>query len=63
MTVGTDFNEEEKRYFNGIIDEVAVFNRVLTDTEVQTAMQGDILAVDVSDKLATTWGGLKNGLR
>ena len=63
LTVGTDFNEEETRYFNGIIDEVAVFNRVLTDAEVQTAMNGDMLAVDANGKLATTWGRLRNCLR
>ncbi len=63
MRIGTDFNDEAKRFFDGIIDEVAVFNRVLTDAEVQAAMDGDILAVDASDKLTTTWGGLKNRLR
>lgn len=63
MRIGTDFNDEAKRFFDGIIDEVAVFNRVLTDAEIQAAMNGDILAVDASDRLATTWGGLKNRLR
>ena len=63
MRIGTDFDDDAKRFFNGIIDEVAVFNRVLTEAEVQTALNGDILAVDANGKLATAWGGLKNHLR
>ena len=63
MRIGTDFNDEDKRFFNGIIDEVAVFNRVLSEAEIQRAMPGDILAVDANRKLSTTWGRLKNGLR
>ncbi len=63
MRIGTDFNDEDKRFFHGIIDEVAVFNRALSQAEVQTAMNGDILAVNASDMLSTTWGRLKNDLR
>jgi len=63
MRIGTDFNDEDKRFFNGIIDEVAVFNRVLSEAEIREAMKGDILAVDANHKLSTTWGRLKNGLR
>ena len=61
MRIGTDFNDEDKRFFNGIIDEVAVFNRVLTQAEIQQAMKGDILAIDTSGKLSTTWALLKTG--
>lgn len=59
MRIGTDFNDEAKRFFDGPIDEVAVFNRVLTQAEIQTAMQGDVLAVDAMDKLAVVWGQIK----
>ena len=63
MRIGTDFSDEDKRFFNGIIDEVAVFNKALSQAEIQTAMKGDILAVNASGKLFTTWGRLKNNLR
>ncbi len=63
MRIGTDLSDEDQRFFNGIIDEVAVFNRALSQAEIQTAMKGDILAVNASGKLSTTWGRLKNNLR
>jgi len=59
MRIGTDFNDEDTRFFNGIIDEVAVFNRALTEAEIKAAMQGDIQAVDANGKLAITWGEMK----
>ena len=48
------------------IDEVAVFNTVLTDADVETIYQKGleyalgITAVSSSGKLALTWGGLKS---
>lgn len=47
--------------FNGIIDEVAIFNRALEPIEIKKAMSGVklLLSVNSSDKLATTWGNLK----
>lgn len=44
----------------GIVDEAAIWNRPLSEEEVQQAMQGSITAsVDPSRKLATTWGDMK----
>jgi len=64
MRIGTDFNDEDKRFFNGAIDEVAVFNRALTADEIQKAMNGNILdvpsSVDAHGKLTTSWGEIKN---
>ena len=48
--------------FNGVIDEVQVWNRALTESEIQQSM-GDFIAgiaVDASGKLTTTWGSLKH---
>jgi len=50
--------------FNGIIDEVAFFNEVLEDQDIQTLMdqglkQLFISAVDLSGKLTSTWAGVK----
>jgi hypothetical protein len=46
--------------FNGLIDEVQVWNRALTEKEIQDSM-GDLTAaaVDPLDKLSTTWGNIK----
>ena len=46
----------------GMVDEVAVYNRALSEAEIKSAMEGFskvILGVDPSSKLATTWGELK----
>ena len=47
------------RHFNGIIDEVAIYNRALTEREIKQDMKGVIAAVDKSGKLTTTWARLK----
>ena len=46
--------------FNGVIDEVQVWDRALTEKEILQSME-DItaLAVDASGKLTTMWGSLK----
>ena len=48
--------------FNGIIDEVQVWDRALSEKEIKESM--DYLmedrAVDTAGKLATTWGSLKS---
>jgi hypothetical protein len=63
LSIGTDFNDDATRFFDGSIDEVAIFNRALTEAEVQKAMDGNIAAVDAGGKLALTWGGLKRRSR
>ena len=49
--------------FAGIIDEVRLWNRALSEDEINTFMeQGvDALAVEATGKLSTTWGRLKAG--
>jgi hypothetical protein len=44
--------------FIGIIDEVAVFRSALDENDVKQLMN-NILAVQTSGKLATTWGEIK----
>ena len=49
-------------YFNGIIDDVAVFNVALTADDITSIMNkglGSMLAVSQSGKLATAWGSIK----
>jgi hypothetical protein len=53
-------------YFNGIIDDVGIFNTVLTVDDVKSLMAKglastfSITAVESSGKLATTWANLKS---
>ncbi len=55
-----------KRYFLGMIDEVRIWNRALTEEEVNEQMEKGHFAlfpVDPRQKLATTWGNLKTQQR
>jgi hypothetical protein len=53
-----------ERWFKGMIDEVAIFNRAITDKEITQIMGGlqNVLAVDPKGKLAATWSQLKSSL-
>ena len=46
-------------FFTGIIDEVFIFNRILTAAEIEEIMTGDFLPVEPAEKLATTWSSIK----
>ena len=52
-------------YFVGTIDEVAIFNKVLSEDDMQTIIEHGLAkvlagkAVEVSNKLTTTWASLK----
>lgn len=43
------------------MDEFALFDRPLTETEVELMEQGVFLSVEPQDKLTATWGRLKTG--
>ncbi len=62
LKIGQDFNEDAKRFFIGVIDEVAIFNRALNEAEIKTAMEGDFMAVDPTGRLSITWAKLKRQL-
>ena len=53
------------RYFNGIIDEVAIFNTALSTEDIQKVMNKGLKeslspsAVTLSGKLTTTWADIK----
>ena len=59
--IGADPGCGKRCQWNGIIDEVVVFNVTLTDDEVSKLGEGieGALAVDAAGKMATTWGQLK----
>jgi len=51
------------RFFTGIIDEVAIFNKAISEADVNEYMNiglTKVLSVESKDKLATTWAGLKS---
>ncbi len=57
---------EGNREFLGLIDEVRIWNRALSEEEVKEQMEMgyfEIFAVDPRQKLATTWGQLKSRKR
>lgn len=50
------------KYFNGTLDEVAIFNEALSEDDIKAIMEMgllDILVVSPSGKLATAWGKIK----
>ncbi len=51
------------RWIKGLMDEVGIFNRALSEDEINLIMNGGlsqaVLAVQPAGKLAVTWGSLK----
>jgi hypothetical protein len=49
------------RYYDGILDEVVIYNRALSEAEVAALFKAPIpgAAVELSGKLATAWGDIK----
>ena len=48
--------------YDGVLDEIVILNRALTEDEMQTLMNDGMdaaLSVAPSDKLATLWASLK----
>ena len=48
-----------RRYFEGLIDEVGIYNRVLTDDDIERNFNSQGLAVSPQKKLAIAWGEIK----
>lgn len=49
-----------RRFFSGIIDEVCIYNKVLSEAEINQNMNAEGLAVvSYADKLAISWGKIK----
>jgi hypothetical protein len=62
--IGKDYGVDSPNWFVGTVDEVAIYNRALTEEEVKDLYEGKvkkrIAAVEPSDKLVTTWSSIKN---
>ena len=57
LKIGAQVTGRE-RFFTGLIDEVAIYSRVLTEAEIQRDMQG-MFAVQPSGKALNTWASIK----
>ncbi|MDE0465468.1 MAG: LamG domain-containing protein [Candidatus Poribacteria bacterium] len=60
LRIGCAKDRPQYAFDNGAIDEVALWSRSLTQTEIRTVMKGNMLAVSPRDKTATTWGDIKH---
>lgn len=60
LLIGTELNM--KRYYNGVMDDWALFNRGLTQKEIKEVMGGidALLPVEPVGKVAATWGRMKS---
>ena len=55
----------QDRYFDGLIDEVRIWSRALSEKEIKENMnkgKSDLLAVNKEGKLTNTWGQIKCAL-
>ena len=59
LRIGCAKGKPEYAFADGSIDEVALWNRALSEAEIRTAMRGPLFAVSPEDKVATTWGNIK----
>ena len=59
MRIGCAKNKPQYAFEDGVIDEVAIWSRPLNEDEIKTAMQGPLFDVTPKDKVATTWGDIK----
>jgi hypothetical protein len=53
---------DRNNWFNGSVDEVAIFNVVLTEDDIRSIMVDGLklgAAVSSADKLTATWGGIR----
>ena len=53
------YREGSTHYFSGLIDEVAIFEKALTQDEIRAAMTGLEAALEPAGKLSTCWGSIK----
>ena len=61
MAIGNQPDGAENRPFDGIIDDVAIWNRALAQDEILEVMADGVpAAVEPSGKLAVTWGTIKH---
>ncbi len=61
--IGAGETPDRHKLEDGIIDEVVIYSKALTEAEVKASMElgvEGVLAVQAKNKLTTTWGNLKS---
>ena len=59
LSVTRSEKAKTRRYFEGVIDEISVYNRALSAAEVKKNKLAKGLTVKPRGKLALVWGGVK----
>ena len=59
LRIGCAKNKPEYAFEDGIIDEVAIWSRALSEDEIRTVMRSPMFPVSPKDKVTTTWGDMK----
>jgi len=59
LHIGGDSGGAGRSWYNGLIDDLRLYNRVLSMDEIKSLAKGT-LAVDLSGNLTTTWGQIKD---
>lgn len=59
LRIGCAKGKSEYTFEGGSIDEVAIWSRALSETEIRAVMRGALFAVSPKDKVATMWGNIK----
>ncbi|MBD3182367.1 hypothetical protein GF312_08750 [Candidatus Poribacteria bacterium] len=52
-------SQQRNRYFHGLLDDIRIYNRVLTEDEIIEVMEGLQKSVEAANKLPVTWGNIK----
>ena len=60
LKIGDEYKGED-RFFEGILDEVRIYDRILTDEEIERnyRAKSNSLAVRPAGKLSVRWGEIK----
>ncbi|MDE0315976.1 MAG: LamG domain-containing protein [Candidatus Poribacteria bacterium] len=59
LRIGCSKDRPQYTFENGMIDDAAIWSRALNEGEISQAMGGELLAVTPKNKVATTWGNIK----
>ena len=51
---------EKKKGWNGLIDDLVIYDSALSQEEIQKVMAGSFTSVDANGKLSTVWGQIKS---
>ena len=58
--VAGDKRGDDSPWFHGAIDELAIWNVVLSEDEIEQLVNGVVMAVQPTGKLSTTWCSIKS---